>query len=89
MENRPEPPAPSFFWWVRQILLTLVGCFFLLFGVQILIGAYGLNDPFSFILTLFASNLIILISAVLIIGFIYRMVRMARFRRVPEKDPEP
>ncbi|MFP4349224.1 MAG: hypothetical protein ACOC3W_07460 [Thermodesulfobacteriota bacterium] len=86
MENRPEPPAPSLIWWIRQILLTLVGCFFLLFGVQILIGAYGLNDPFSFILTFFASNLIILISAVLIIGFIYRMVR---FRRAWKKDPEP
>ncbi len=86
MKNRTEPPAPSLFWWVRQILLTLVGCFFLLFGVEILIGAYGLNDPFSFILTFFASNLIILISAVLIIGFIYRMVR---FRRAWRKDPEP
>ena len=60
-------------WWIRQIVLTAVGCFFLMFGVHLLIGSYGLNDPYSFILTFFASNLIILISAVLIIGFINRM----------------
>ena len=47
--------------------------FFLLFGVLILIGDYQLKDPFSFILTFFASNLIILISAALVFVFIYRM----------------
>lgn len=63
-----------YIWWTKQILLTLAGCFFLLFGVQVLIAAYTLNDPFSFIMTFFASNLIILISAALIIGFVYKMV---------------
>ena len=61
------------FWWIRQILLILVGCGFLLFGVQILISAYSLKDPASFILTFFASNLIILISGVLVLGFINRI----------------
>lgn len=63
-----------YIWWTKQILLTLAGCFFLLFGVQVLIAAYTLNDPFSFIMTFFASNLIILISAALIIGFVYKMI---------------
>lgn len=63
------------FWWIRQVILVLVGCFFLIFGVHVLIAAYGLEDPFSFIMTFFASNLIILISATLVIGFIIRMVR--------------
>ena len=61
------------FWWIRQILLIVVGCGFLVFGVHILISAYQLKDPMSFILTFFASNLIILISAVLVIGFINRI----------------
>ncbi|CAN2041244.1 conserved hypothetical protein [Candidatus Magnetomoraceae bacterium gMMP-15] len=61
-------------WWIRQILLTLTGCFFLFFGIQILIAAYSLKNPFFFIMTFFASNLIILISATLIIGFIYKML---------------
>ncbi len=62
------------FWWIRQVILTIIGCFFLLFGIHVLIAAYGLKDPFLFIMTFFASNLIILISATLLFGFIYRMV---------------
>ena len=61
------------FWWVRQIALTLIGCFFVLFGIHILISSYQLKDPTSFILTFFASNFMILISAALVIGFISRM----------------
>ncbi|MBW2342700.1 MAG: hypothetical protein JRF53_01560 [Deltaproteobacteria bacterium] len=64
------------FWWIRQVLLTLMGCFFLVFGIQLLMAAYQLKDPFYFIMTFFSSNLIILISATLLIGFVYRMVRM-------------
>jgi hypothetical protein len=64
------------FWWIRQVVLTLISCFFIVFGINLLIAAYRLNDPFYFIMTFFSSNLIILISATLLIGFIYRMVRM-------------
>jgi len=64
------------FWWIRQVILVLVGCFFLLFGIHVLIMAYKLENPFDFIMTFFASNLIILISATLILGFILRMVRV-------------
>ena len=66
------------FWWVRQIFLCLAGCFFLLFGIHLLIAAYGLQDPFSFVMTFFASNLIILISAALLAGFVIKMVQTVR-----------
>ena len=33
--------------------------FFLLLGIQMLVSAYQLRDPFEFILTFFASNFII------------------------------
>ncbi|NCO61569.1 MAG: hypothetical protein COZ70_02765 [Deltaproteobacteria bacterium CG_4_8_14_3_um_filter_51_11] len=49
-----------------------------MFGIQLLVAAYHLNNPSYFILTFFASNLIILISAVLILGFILRMVKRIR-----------
>lgn len=65
-------------WWFRQILLILAGCFFLLFGIYLLIAAYHLNDPFTFIMTFFASNLIILISAVLLIGFVLKGITTLR-----------
>ncbi|MBW1766043.1 MAG: hypothetical protein JRJ02_10275 [Deltaproteobacteria bacterium] len=69
---------PGFYWWIRQIIFALAGCFFLLFGIQLLISAYQLNDPFLFIMTFFASNLIILISGTLLVGFIFQMIALRK-----------
>ncbi|MBW2409362.1 MAG: hypothetical protein JRF72_06150 [Deltaproteobacteria bacterium] len=66
-------------WWVKQVLLIVLGGFYLYFGVHLLIASYKLNNPFSFLLTFFASNFIILISAALLIGFIYRLVVAYRY----------
>ncbi len=55
--------------------------FFLLFGVQTLVTAFSLNDPFSFVLTFFASNFIILISAALMIGFTFRQMHHRKVQR--------
>ena len=68
----------NLFWWIRQCVLISVGAFFLYFGVRLLISAYELNDPFTFLMTFFASNFIILISGTLIIGFAYRMITVYR-----------
>ena len=69
------------YWWTRQIVLVAIAGFYLYFGIQVLISAYGLDDPFYFILTFFASNFIILISVTLLVGFIYRMVTYYRQSR--------
>lgn len=66
-------------WWVKQIMLIVLGGFYLYFGVHLLIASYQLNNPFSFLLTFFASNFIILISAALLIGFVYRIVTAYRY----------
>jgi hypothetical protein len=68
----------NLFWWIRQIVLIAVSAFFLYFGIQVLISAYELKDPFSFLMTFFASNFMILISGTLIIGFAYRMITAYR-----------
>ena len=64
--------SPVFF-WVRHIFLALIAVFFIIFGVQVLMAAYRLDDPFAFIMTFFASNLIILISSTLLLVFILQM----------------
>ena len=69
---------PSNFWWIKHVLLIVIGIFFLLFGLQLLLASYGLNDPFLFIMTFFASNLMILISLTLIIGFVMRLIKTLR-----------
>ena len=58
---------------IKLIFLILISLFFLVFGIQLLIAAYHLNNPFWFVMTFFASNLIILISGALLVGFILRM----------------
>jgi di/tricarboxylate transporter len=70
---------------VRHSFLIIVSCFFLLFGVHVLIAAYQLTDPFSFVMTFFASNLIILISAALTLGFAVRLFRSDRKEEIPQE----
>ncbi len=60
--------------YVRNIILTFVAIGFSLFGVYVLIFAYSLNDPFSFVLSFFAASLIILISLALFAGFVTRII---------------
>jgi len=68
------------FLWTRDIIFSLLSCFFLFFGIQVLIAAYDLKDPFSFIMTFFASNLIILISIALMLVFFRRILALYRGR---------
>jgi hypothetical protein len=71
----------SIFWWVRQAILVLAGCLFLAFGILMLVSAYKLKDPYSFIMAFFASNLMILISATLVLGFVLRMIKVYKLLR--------
>jgi hypothetical protein len=66
-------------WWVKQIILIVLGGFYLYFGVHLLLASYQLNNPFYFLMTFFASNFIILISAALLIGFAYRLIVAYRY----------
>ena len=78
------------FWWIRQVVLIILGTFFLFFGIQLLISAYELKDPYTFIMTFFASNFIILISAALIIGFAYRMIAVYRqLKKIDSSSGDP
>jgi len=54
---------------------------FLAFGILMLVSAYKLKDPYSFIMAFFASNLMILISATLVLGFVLRMIKVYRLLR--------
>ncbi len=81
--RHPIPPGPGspdyekisyVLWWIRHIFLTIAACFFLYFGIQVMIAAYSLKDPFSFVMSFFSASFIILISMALITGFVWRMV---------------
>ncbi len=72
---------------LRYVLYILLGLFFLVLGVQVLILAYAQTDPFNFIMTFFASNFMILFSLALIAGFVIRIYRSFIPPR-PFADPE-
>ncbi|MEJ2638857.1 MAG: hypothetical protein P8010_04720 [Desulfosarcinaceae bacterium] len=80
-------------WWLGQAGLILVGSLFLLFGVQLLMAAYDLPDPFTFIMTFFAACLIILISLALLAGFLLRLWSVYRYLKAPpvpaKAQPQP
>ncbi len=65
-------------WWIFQTVMLLVSIFFLVFGIDLLMAAYSLGDPFKFIMTFFAASFIILISLTLGISFIIKMIRVRR-----------
>ncbi len=72
---------PGIWWWLGQLLLTGIACFFTCFGISLLVSSYRLGDPFSFIMTFFAASLMILISLVMVIGFVLRMWRVTQAAR--------
>ncbi len=77
-----EPlPPPTPFWWVRHCVGVGLSGVFLAFGVEVLIAAYDLNDPFFFVMTFFSANFMILISAALVVGLVWRMVEAWRGSR--------
>jgi len=75
---RSQKVSSNVLGWIQEGVLSAASLFFLLFGIHLLVAAYGLNNPFWFVMTFFSSSLIILISAALLLGFIIRMV--ARYK---------
>ncbi|MFZ2633951.1 MAG: hypothetical protein WA081_21960 [Desulfosalsimonadaceae bacterium] len=78
----------NYLWWIWQTILVLVSIFFMVLGIEILIKSYKLDNPFYFMMIFFASNLIILISGVLMAGFIYRMVGVFKLVHPRKEDAE-
>ena len=74
-------PKRGLYWWSRQVVFAVTALFFTGFGICQLIGAYRLGDPFSFIMAFFGASLMIMISMVMLLGFIVRMCRATQTGR--------
>jgi len=75
----------TFPWLATLVVLALIAAFFILFGIDILYTAYQIGEPFSFIMTFFASNFIILISATLLLIFVLKIVDTIKKSRDKEE----
>jgi hypothetical protein len=73
-----QPKGSQFLLLLGRIALGIIEVFFLLFGIYLLVLAYHLTDPFAFIMTFFASNLVILISAVLLLGLVLKFRKQGK-----------
>ncbi len=73
-------------WWFIQVIMILASIFFIIFGINLLISAYSINNPFTFIMIFFSSSFMILISLTLFICFIIKLVRMYRYLKKKPKD---
>jgi len=62
--------------WLKNISLAVAALFFLLLGVDLLVASYSLANPLAFIVTFFASSLIILISLTGLIFCIFSLGRL-------------
>jgi len=49
-------------WWIKQIVISFISVFFLITGIEILIGSYRLNNPLEFVMYFFSSSMVILVS---------------------------
>lgn len=63
---------------VKNILVLLLSLFFLVFGIDILVGSFKLANPLEFVMTLFSASFIILFC---IVGILY-----VYFRFFPKKS---
>jgi hypothetical protein len=58
--------------WFKNIAVLLFSLFFLMQGVNILMGSYSLKNPLEFVMYFFSSSLLILVCLVGIIYFFTR-----------------
>jgi hypothetical protein len=64
------------FFWGKNVAIGMLSLFFLAMGIDVLLSAYERNNPMEFLIFFFASNLMILISAV---GLLYPVMQIRKF----------
>ena len=59
--------------WIKNIAILILSLFFLIIGINTLIGSYGLNNPIEFVMYFFSSSLLILVCISGLIYFFFRV----------------
>ncbi len=61
------------FIWTKNVMILALSVFFLMFGINMLIGSYHLKSPLEFVIYFFSASLMILICIVGILYFFFRL----------------
>lgn len=59
--------------WIKNIVILLFSLFFLIIGINALLGSYSVKNPLEFVMYFFSASLLILVCAVGIIYFFFRL----------------
>jgi len=71
----------TLFWWCKNLLAIIVSLFFLVFGLEILMGAYSLKEPPMFFVYFFSGSFIILFSLTILLIPILKIWALLRQKR--------
>jgi antibiotic biosynthesis monooxygenase (ABM) superfamily enzyme len=83
LEKKPKnSPIRAWVSWITMSLAGLLSLFFLVFGIEVLLGAYALNNPLEFIVLFFSASFVILLSGV---GLVFTFFNIHRFLKRREK----
>jgi hypothetical protein len=58
--------------WIKNVMVLLLSVFFLIIGVNVLVGSYKLKNPLEFVMYFFSASLLILVCIVGVIYFFSR-----------------
>jgi len=59
--------------WIKNSIILILSLFFLIIGVNTLIGSYRINNPMEFVMYFFSASLLILVCLVGVIYFFSRL----------------
>jgi hypothetical protein len=59
--------------WIKNFAILIVSVFFLIIGINTLIGSYQLKNPIEFVMYFFSASLLILVC---LAGLIYLFFRL-------------
>jgi len=62
------------FWWAFHIIMILICTGFLIVGINMLRGAYGMQYPLNFFIAFFGSSMMIMVSGSFIVGFVIKII---------------
>jgi heme/copper-type cytochrome/quinol oxidase subunit 2 len=58
--------------WIKNVLILILSLFFLIIGINTLLGSYRLNNPIEFVMYFFSASLLILVCVVGLIYFFFQ-----------------
>jgi uncharacterized membrane protein YesL len=58
--------------WIKNIIVLIISLFFLIIGINTLVGSYQLKNPFEFVMYFFSASLLILVCIAGLIYFFFR-----------------